>query len=189
MATGDPAGRAVRAARRDHLSRRRVRRRGDTRLPPRLEWLARHPRASLPRSLLASVLGARRAKRVFAEVPRATADRRVVGHRVDYFQDWLVHEQDEEYWKRLDLRRNAAACPSSFTWRPAGPTCASPPCWPTTAHCATPANGYGSLSDPSTTVAGPSRHWPSPKANRHRTPIDDRSGDPDLVTAKDRGPR
>lgn len=76
-----------------------------------VEWLARHPRGSLLRALLASIRGARRARRVLAELPLGTADQRLVGHRVDYFQDWLVHEQDEEYWKRLDLRRNAAGMP------------------------------------------------------------------------------
>jgi uncharacterized protein len=76
-----------------------------------VEWLARHPRGSLLRSLLGSLRGARRARRVLAELPLGTADQRLVGHRVDYYQSWLVHEQDEEYWERLDLRRNAAGMP------------------------------------------------------------------------------
>jgi putative CocE/NonD family hydrolase len=76
-----------------------------------VEWLSRHPRASLPRSLLASVRGARRARRVLAQLPLGTPDQRLVGHRVDYFQDWLVHQRDEEYWRRLNLRRNAAGMP------------------------------------------------------------------------------
>ena len=75
-------------------------------------WQARHPGASLPRTMLASVRGARRVKKVLAELPLGTADQRLVGHRVDYFQEWLAREQDEEYWKRLDLRRNVAGMPS-----------------------------------------------------------------------------
>ena len=52
-------------------------------------------RAFLPHAeaLLASVRGLRRAKRVLAELPLGTADQRLVGHRVDYFQDWLAHER------------------------------------------------------------------------------------------------
>lgn len=49
-----------------------------------VEWHAKHPRGSLPRSLLASVRGARRARKVLAELPVGTADQRLVGHRVDY---------------------------------------------------------------------------------------------------------
>ncbi|MDR0360131.1 MAG: CocE/NonD family hydrolase, partial [bacterium] len=76
-----------------------------------VEWHAKHPRGSLPRSLLAAVRGARRARRVLAALPIGTADQRLVGHRVEYFQRWLAHEQDEEYWKRLDLRANASRMP------------------------------------------------------------------------------
>jgi uncharacterized protein len=72
-----------------------------------VEWLARHWRASLPRTMLASVLASRRATKVLAELPLGTADQRLVGHRVQYFQDWLVHERDEQYWKQLDRRRGA----------------------------------------------------------------------------------
>jgi uncharacterized protein len=77
-----------------------------------VEWLAKHPRASsLPRTMLASVRAARRATRVLAELPLGVADQRLVGHRVWYFQDWLAHEHDEEYWKPLDRRRGAPGMP------------------------------------------------------------------------------
>jgi putative CocE/NonD family hydrolase len=56
--------------------------------------------------------GVRRVKKVLAGLPLGTADQRLVGHRVDYFQEWLAHEHDDEFWKRLDLRRNAAGMPS-----------------------------------------------------------------------------
>jgi uncharacterized protein len=76
-----------------------------------IEWQRRHWRASLPRTMLASVRAARRTTKVLSELPLGSADQRLVGHRVDYFQDWLTHEGDAEYWKRADQRRNAARMP------------------------------------------------------------------------------
>jgi uncharacterized protein len=76
-----------------------------------VEWQARHWRASLPRTMLATVRAARRATKVLAELPLGTADQRLVGHRMEYFQDWLAHEHDEEYWKPLDRRRGAPGMP------------------------------------------------------------------------------
>src|SRR5215475_4483324 len=64
-----------------------------------VEWQARHWRASLPRTMLASVRAARRATKVLAHGPLGTADERLVGHRVEYFRDWLTREDDDEYWK------------------------------------------------------------------------------------------
>jgi putative CocE/NonD family hydrolase len=72
-----------------------------------VEWLARHWRASLPRTRLVWVRAARRATKVLTELPLGTADQRLVGHRVEYFQDWLAREHDEEYWKPFDRRRGA----------------------------------------------------------------------------------
>ena len=67
-----------------------------------VEWLRAHWQASLARTMLASVRAARRATKVLASGPLGTADERLVGHPVRYFQDWLAHEHDEEYWKPLD---------------------------------------------------------------------------------------
>jgi putative CocE/NonD family hydrolase len=77
-----------------------------------VEWLRAHWRASLPRTMLASVRAARRATKVLASGPLGTADERLVGHRVRYFQDWLAHEHDDEYWKPLDRRRGAPSAPA-----------------------------------------------------------------------------
>jgi putative CocE/NonD family hydrolase len=75
-------------------------------------WQAQHWRASLVRTMLASVRAARRANKVLAELPLGTADQRLVGQRIGYFQDWLAHENDDEYWKALDRRRGAHGLPS-----------------------------------------------------------------------------
>lgn len=77
-----------------------------------IEWQARHWRASLPRTMLASVRAARRTTKVLAEPPLGTADERLVGHRVGYFQDWLAREHDDAYWKPLDRRQHASGMPT-----------------------------------------------------------------------------
>lgn len=77
-----------------------------------IEWQRRHWRAALPRIMLASVRAARRTSKVLAQLPLGTADQRLVGHRVDYFQDWLAHDHDDQYWKHTDQRRNAANMPT-----------------------------------------------------------------------------
>jgi putative CocE/NonD family hydrolase len=77
-----------------------------------VEWLRQHWKASLPRTMLASVLAARRTTKVLASGPLGTADERLVGHPVGYFQDWLAHEHDDEYWKPLDRRRGAPSAPA-----------------------------------------------------------------------------
>ncbi len=51
-----------------------------------VEWQRDHWRASLPRTILASMRAARRTNKVLAELPLGTADERLVGHRVGYFQ-------------------------------------------------------------------------------------------------------
>lgn len=73
-----------------------------------IEWQRAHWNASLPRTMLASVRAARRTGKVLAELPLGGADERLVGHRVDYFQQWLTREHDEAFWTRLDRRRGAA---------------------------------------------------------------------------------
>ncbi|MGH3839247.1 MAG: CocE/NonD family hydrolase, partial [Pseudonocardiaceae bacterium] len=76
-----------------------------------VDWLSRHPGASLARTMLASVRGARRTKKTLAELPLGTADQRLLGHRVEYFQQWLAREHDDGYWQRLNLRGHAAGMP------------------------------------------------------------------------------
>jgi uncharacterized protein len=76
-----------------------------------LQWPAAHPNASLPRTMLAEVWASRRARKVLASLPLGSADQRLIGHRVDYYQDWLAAEQDDTYWKLRDLRVNAATMP------------------------------------------------------------------------------
>jgi uncharacterized protein len=76
-----------------------------------LDWQARHPRPSLPRTMLASFRAARRANKVLADLPLGTSDQRLLGHRVYYFQDWPAREHDAQYWP-FDRHRKAAAMPS-----------------------------------------------------------------------------
>lgn len=76
-----------------------------------IDWLSRHPGASLPCFMLASVRGARRTKKTLAQLPLGTADERLLGHRVEYFQQWLAREHDDDYWERLNLRRHVDRMP------------------------------------------------------------------------------
>lgn len=76
-----------------------------------IEWQAQHRTASVPRTMLASVRIARRANKVLAELPLGTADERLVGHRVEYFQDWLDHERSDEFWQSLDRRHGVPGLP------------------------------------------------------------------------------
>lgn len=76
-----------------------------------VEWLAQHPNASPARSLFAEFRAARRVRKVLAELPLGAADERLIGHRAEYFQQWLDHEVDEAYWQRLDLRPNVVRMP------------------------------------------------------------------------------
>ena len=76
-----------------------------------VEWQAKHWKGSLPRTMLASVRAARRASKVLNQLPLGDADERLVGHRVAYFQDWLAHQHDDEYWKQFDRRRGAPGMP------------------------------------------------------------------------------
>lgn len=76
-----------------------------------MDRLERHPHESTARNLLASLRGTRRANKILSTAPLGTADERLVGHRVEFFQDWLAHADDEDYWERLNLRPNAVRLP------------------------------------------------------------------------------
>lgn len=74
-------------------------------------WAHRHPRASLPRILLAAVRGARRTKAALRHLPLGQADRRLLGQQVAYYQEWLRHETPDAYWRAMDQRRHVARMP------------------------------------------------------------------------------
>lgn len=65
------------------------------------------------RGLLGCIRKAREIwKRTAAVLPLADADVATVGHRVDFFQDWLVHDAPEDsWWDRADYRGPVAAVP------------------------------------------------------------------------------
>lgn len=58
-----------------------------------------------PWRVLAALAAQRRAvRRAFRSLPLADADRRALGRRVDWFQDWLAHEAaDDPYWAACDF--------------------------------------------------------------------------------------
>lgn len=70
------------------------------------------PDGAAAANVLASVRIARRANKVLAELPLGTADERLVGRRVEYFQDWLDHERADEFWKSADRRSGAPGLPN-----------------------------------------------------------------------------
>lgn len=76
-----------------------------------VEWQARHPKASLPRTLLAGVRSARRNKRALDELPLGAVDERLFGHRVEHFQQWLDRAHDDAYWQALNRRLQAPGMP------------------------------------------------------------------------------
>lgn len=76
-----------------------------------VEWQADHPKASALRGMVASMRGSRKAKRVLDDLPLGTADERLVGRRVGYFQEWLDRELDDGFWKQLDLRSGVSGMP------------------------------------------------------------------------------
>lgn len=76
-----------------------------------LDWQARHPGSSLAREVLASIRRARHIEKILAQAPLVTADERLVGHRVDYYQQWLAHEDDHEYWQQINYRRHVERMP------------------------------------------------------------------------------
>lgn len=76
-----------------------------------IDWQTRHRGASLPRTMLAAIRGTRRTKKTLAQLPLGTADQRLLGHRVGYFQQWLAREHDDDYWQQLNLRHHADGMP------------------------------------------------------------------------------
>ena len=58
-----------------------------------------------PLTPMQQVRGARGAgpvARGYSALPLAEADRSSLGHRVDFYQDWLRYGPDDEYWKQQD---------------------------------------------------------------------------------------
>jgi uncharacterized protein len=69
-----------------------------------------------PRVLGSMLRQNRRLAPGFSTLPLADADRQVVGRRVPFFQDWLVHDQPgDPWWKPVDFRHaRSTAPPSTF---------------------------------------------------------------------------
>ena len=109
-----------------------------------IEWQARHRRASLPRTMLASVRAARRTTKVLAEPPLGAADERLVGHRVGYFQTGSPGSTTTRTGSRLIAGSARRACPRWFISRPVGTTSVSRRRSPPIGHSATPARRRGS---------------------------------------------
>jgi putative CocE/NonD family hydrolase len=67
--------------------------------------------------IMQQVAAARRLARVFGKLPLADLDRQAVGHRVEYWQDWLTHgDPDDPYWasRRYAEGPAAVSAPVSF---------------------------------------------------------------------------
>jgi putative CocE/NonD family hydrolase len=70
-----------------------------------------------PRQALLSMAKQRRAiAPAFSTLPLADADRRLVGHQVDFCQDWLTHEEPgDPWWDPIDFRGlRTQAPPATF---------------------------------------------------------------------------
>ncbi|HEX5266941.1 MAG TPA: CocE/NonD family hydrolase [Acidimicrobiales bacterium] len=69
-----------------------------------------------PRVLGSMLRQNRRVAPGFSTLPLADADRQVVGRRVPFFQDWLVHDRPgDPWWKPVDFRAaRSTAPPSTF---------------------------------------------------------------------------
>jgi uncharacterized protein len=83
-----------------------------------LSWIYQVEHQELPgRRVLLSMVKQRRALTPgFATLPLADADQRVVGRRVDFYQDWLAHEQPgDPWWDAIDFRgARSEAPPATF---------------------------------------------------------------------------
>ncbi|MEU8108717.1 CocE/NonD family hydrolase [Nonomuraea muscovyensis] len=66
---------------------------------------------SLTRQLLATFAARRRLRRATLTRPLAEADRALTGHRVSWFQEWITHGPEHEYWARMDHRANVERMP------------------------------------------------------------------------------
>ena len=76
-------------------------------LETNLNWLSQleNQERPRPRVLLSMLTRRRQVASGFTTLPLAEADRRVVGRRVGFFQDWLVHDQPgDPWWQPVDFR-------------------------------------------------------------------------------------
>ena len=72
-----------------------------------LSWVHQVEHQELPRlrSLAAGARAGRHLQPGFSTLPLSTADQRVVGRRVGFFQDWLAHDQPgDRWWDPVDFR-------------------------------------------------------------------------------------
>jgi putative CocE/NonD family hydrolase len=79
-----------------------------------LSWVYQVEHQELPRrQVLRSMLGQRKVMtRGAATLPLGDADRRTVGRTVDFYQDWLAHEQPgDPWWDAVDFRAGRAQAP------------------------------------------------------------------------------
>ena len=83
-----------------------------------LSWVyqVEHQELPRPRVLLSMLRQRKLVGPGFATLPLSDADRRVVGRKVDFFQDWLAHEQPgDPWWAAVDFRgRRDEGPPATF---------------------------------------------------------------------------
>lgn len=61
--------------------------------------------------LLGSVIGHRKLRKAMMSPAICDSDRAAVGEHVPYFQEWLHHPEFDDYWVRMDHRRNVEHMP------------------------------------------------------------------------------
>ncbi|MFD1541858.1 CocE/NonD family hydrolase [Nonomuraea guangzhouensis] len=66
---------------------------------------------SLTPQLLATFTAERKLRRATLTLPLQEADRALTRHQVSWFQDWIAHGPQQEYWKRMDHRANVERMP------------------------------------------------------------------------------
>ncbi|MCI2423124.1 CocE/NonD family hydrolase [Saccharopolyspora sp. K220] len=66
---------------------------------------------SLPRQLVGALTGPQKLRRAVLAPAIGDADLVAVGEHVPYFQQWLRHPEPDEYWARMDHRRNVENMP------------------------------------------------------------------------------
>ncbi|HUJ67773.1 MAG TPA: CocE/NonD family hydrolase [Acidimicrobiales bacterium] len=79
-----------------------------------LSWVYQVEHQELPRGqVLRSMLRQRKlVTRGATTLPLADADRRIVGRRVDFYQDWLAHDQPgDPWWEAVDFRTGREQAP------------------------------------------------------------------------------
>lgn len=62
-------------------------------------------------STMSAFSGQRRLNQACAQLPISTADRYLTGRTISYFQDWITHQQRDDYWHAMDHRNNTANLP------------------------------------------------------------------------------